>query len=147
MASQDKLMRYIQYLPPDMKYVIKTFIPISILKKVRKLKKNELPINYKIAKELNEHFYMTSVGYNLDINTRNNYIKYLKKKIIHLNSMYYNTYNIHECYQITTNKQVTNNLIENKKIELLMATLMYSIHNEYYTTSSDQLQCYNIIET
>ena len=79
MTSQDKIMKYINYLPPDMKYVIKTFIPISILKTVRKIRKNELPRNYRIAKALNEHFYMTSVGYKLDINSVNNYIKPAKK--------------------------------------------------------------------
>ena len=146
MTSQDKVMKYIQYLPPDMKYVIKTFIPISILKKVRKIRENELPRNYRIAKALNEHFYMTSVGYKLDINTSNNYIKYLERQLIHLNRQFTNTFNIHECYKLTTSKMVTTNMLRDKKKDLLLPTIMYYLHNEYYTTSSYQLQSYNIIE-
>jgi hypothetical protein len=146
MTSQDKIMKYIQYLPPDMKYVIKTFIPISILKKVRKIKENELPIHYRIAKALNEHFYMTSVGYKLDINSVNNYINFLDRRLVHLNRKFNDTFNIHECCQLTTSKIVTKNLLRDKKKDLLLPTIMYYLHNEYYAISSHQLQSYNIIE-
>lgn len=146
MASEDNIMKYIKYLPHDMKYVIKTFIPISVLKKVRKIKENELPRNYKIAKALNEHFYMTSAGYKLDINTNNNYIKYLERQLSHLNRQFNDTFNIHECYQLTTSKTVAKHMLQDKKDRTLLPRIMYSIHNEYYLTSSHQLQSYNIIE-
>lgn len=145
-ASQDKLMRYIQYLPPDMKYVIKTFIPISILKRVRKIRENELPRNYRIAKALNEHFYITSIGYKLDINSVNNYINYLERRLVQLNRKFNDTFNIHECYQIMSNKTLAKNMLEDKKTDLLLPTIMYYLHNEYYTASSHQLQSYNILE-
>ena len=89
---------------------------------------------------------MTSVGYKLDINTSNNYIKYLERQLIHLNRQFTNTFNIHECYQLTTSKMVTTNMLSDKKKDLLLPTIMYYLHNEYYTTSSYQLQSYNIIE-
>ena len=146
MTSQDKIMKYIKYLPPDMKYVIKTFIPISILKTVRKIRKNELPRNYIIAKALNEHFYMTSVGYKLDINSVNNYINFLERRLVHLNRKFHDTFNIHECCQLTTSKTVTSNLLKDKKADLWLPTIMYYLHSDYYATSSYQLQSYNIIE-
>jgi len=146
MTSQDNVMKYIKCLPYDLENIIKNYIPISILKKVRKIRENELPRNYRIAKALNEHFYMTSIGYNLDINRVNNYIKYLERRIIHLTSQFNDTFNIHQCYQATTYKRVAKQTLEDKKMELLLPTIMYLIHSEYYTASSHQLQSYNIIE-
>lgn len=146
MASEDNVMKYIKCLPPDMKYVIKTFIPISVLKKVRKIKENELPRNYKIAKALNEHFYMTSVGYKLDINSVNNYINFLERRLVHLNRKFNDTFNTSEFCQLTTSKIVTTNLLKDKKADVLLPTIMYYLHNKYYANSSYQLQSYNIIE-
>ena len=146
MTSEDKLMRYIKYLPLELENIIKNYIPISILKRVRKIKDNELPRNYRIAKALNEHFYMTSTGYNLDILTCNTNIKYLERRLIHLNRQFNDTFNIHECYQITNNKLITQTSIKNKQKSSLFATILYCLHKEYHDTSSDQLQSYNIIE-
>ena len=67
--------------PPELKRLICSYIPISVLRKVRKIRQDELPKNYKIAKALNDQLYKIYYGYKLDIDItpiKDRVNKYLK---------------------------------------------------------------------
>ena len=58
--------------------IIKSYLPISIIKKCRKIKLYELPINYNLFKDINEHFYLKKLSNDIDHNAMKQHLKVLK---------------------------------------------------------------------
>ena len=67
MIDEDIIIRQLNRMPYDMIYTINKFLPVSLLKKLRKIHKSELPINYKLIFDLNDYLYLKYIGYDIDI--------------------------------------------------------------------------------
>ena len=81
MIDEDIIIRQLNRMPYDMIYTIKQFLPVSLLKKLRKIHKSELPINYKLIFDLNNYLYMKYLNYDIDIKFNEICIKTLKKRL------------------------------------------------------------------
>ena len=81
MIDEDIIIQQLNRMPYDMIYTIKQFLPVSLLKKLRKIHKSELPINYKLIFDLNNYLYMKYLNYDIDIKFNEICIKTLKKKL------------------------------------------------------------------
>ena len=78
--SEDRAMRYVNRMPPELIRYIKQYLPISLLKKVRKIRKNEIPLNYRLCIDLNDYFYKKYIGFDITIKASHWSISILKKK-------------------------------------------------------------------
>ena len=78
--SDDRVMRYVNRMPPELIRYIKQYLPISLLKKVRRIRKSEIPLNYRLCKELNYHLYKKYIGFNIDISITKMDIRKLQDK-------------------------------------------------------------------
>jgi len=133
--------------PPELKRLICSYIPISILKTVRKIRQDELPKNYKIAKELNDHFYRVHYGYKLDIMSCQSRIHYLKNQLIYTDQRFINSFNINDCYNLTGKKMEIQESINECEESMVLPGILYRLYKETYHTSTLQLEAFNIIET
>ena len=77
--SEDRAMRYVNRMPPELIRYIKQYLPISLLKKVRKIRKNEIPLNYRLCIDLNDYFYKKYIGFDITIKSCYWSISILKK--------------------------------------------------------------------
>ena len=133
--------------PPELKRLICSYMPISVLRKVRKIRQCELPNNYKIAKALNDHFYMVHYGYKLDTMSCQSRIHYLKNQLIYTDQRFMNSFNINDCYNLTSKKLEIQESIKECEESMILPTLLYALYKEPYDTSTLQLEAFNIIET
>ena len=81
MIDEDIIIRQLNRMPYDMIYTIKQFLPVSLLKKMRKIHKSELPINYKLIFDLNNYLYIKYISYDIDIKAIEFSIKTIKNKL------------------------------------------------------------------
>ncbi len=133
--------------PPELKRLICSYMPISVLRKVRKIRQCELPNNYKIAKALNDHFYMVHYGYKLDTMSCQSRIHYLKNQLIYTDQRFMNSFNINDCYNLTSKKLEIQESIKECEESMILPTLLYTLYKEPYDISTQQLDEFNIIET
>ena len=133
--------------PPELKRLICSYIPISVLRKVRKIRQDELPKNYKIAKALNDHFYMVHYGYKLDTMSCQSRIHYLKNQLIYTDQRFMNSFNINDCYNLTSKKLEIQESIKECEESMVLPGILYALYKEPYDTSTLQLEAFNIIET
>ena len=132
--------------PPELKRIIKSYIPISVLKTLRKIKSKELPKNYKIASELNNHFYMIHTGYKLDIMGFTFRLHSLEKQLVQINHLFTDSFNIDKCFHLANKKQYILQCINECKKSMIIPELLYIAYTEPYETSSKQFKSFNIIE-
>jgi len=139
------ILKIIDRLPFELMDIIKSYLPISIIKKCRKIKLYELPINYNLFKDINEHFYLKKLSNNIDHNAMKQHLKVLKKQY----SQKINIYNsiisipswfkdIKDCIKITSQIQIIEKAIDNYHS-------LEPILNEEYYTSIIHLKNFNII--
>ncbi len=140
------LFNYKGYIPLELVGIIKSYIPISILKTLRKLKPHELPKNYILSKALHEHFYMTSIGYSLNANMCNIRIISLEKQIQQINIAFNNSFKINHCVDISTQKIAISQDLDVTKNCKDIYDFLFKLYDDYYQTSSEQLNSYKIIE-
>jgi len=133
--------------PPELKRLICSYIPISVLKKVRKIRQDELPNNYTIAKALNDHFYKIHYGYKLDMISCESRIHYLKNQLIYTDKRFMNSFNINDCYNLTSKKILIQKSIKECEESMVLPGILYALYKEPYDISSQQLNTFNIIET
>jgi hypothetical protein len=133
--------------PPELKRLICSYMPISVLRKVRKIRQCELPNNYKIAKALNDHFYMVHYGYKLDMMSCQNRLHYFEKQLLYTDQRFMNSFNINDCYNLTSKKLEIQESIKECEESMILPTLLYTLYKEPYDTSTLQLEAFNIIET
>ena len=133
--------------PPELKRLICSYIPISVLKKVRKISQDELPNNYKIAKALNDHFYKIHYGYKLDMMSCNSRIHYLKNQLVYTDQRFINSFNINDCYNLTSKKIEIQESIKECEECMVLPGILYILYKESYDISALQLESFNIIET
>jgi len=132
--------------PPELKRMICSYIPLSVMKKVRKIRQDELPKNYKIAKALNDHFYMVHTGYKLDTMSYQSRIHYLENQLIYTEQRFINSFNINSCYDLTSKKQEIQESIRECKESMVLPTVLYTLYKDPYDISCRQLDAFNIIE-
>jgi hypothetical protein len=132
--------------PPELKRLICSYIPISILKKIRKIRQDELPNNYKIAKALNDYFYKVHYGYKLDMMSCQNRIHYFEKQLEYNKQLFVNTFKVAKCIDLTSEKLKFQESINNCNASMVLPSILYSLYKESYDISSQQLDAFNIIE-
>ena len=146
MIDEDIIIRQLNRMPYDMIYTIKQFLPVSLLKKLRKIHKSELPINYKLIFDLNDYLYLKYIGYDIDIKAIEfsiilikNQLQESKRKIVNPFSLeYWNTNSI-------SNENVRQEI--NKREKLIKENkLLYDYFYDKYINSTIHSQNLNIIE-
>jgi hypothetical protein len=146
MIDEDIIIRQLNRMPYDMIYTINKFLPISLLKKLRKIHKSELPINYKLIFDLNDYLYLKYIGYDIDIKAIEfsitlikNQLQESKRKIVNPFSLeYWNTNSI-------SNENVRQEI--NKREKLIKENkLLYDYFYDKYVNSTIHSQNLNIIE-
>ncbi len=146
MIDEDIIIRQLNRMPYDMIYTIKQFLPVSLLKKLRKIHKSELPINYKLIFDLNDYLYLKYIGYDIDIKAiefsitlLKNQLQESKRKIVNPFSLEYWNYNS------ISNEYVRQEI--NKREKLLKENkLLYDYFYDKYVNSTIHSQNLNIIE-
>jgi hypothetical protein len=146
MIDEDIIIRQLNRMPYDMIYTINKFLPISLLKKLRKIHKSELPINYKLIFDLNDYLYIKYIGYDIDIKAiefsitvLKNQLQESKRKIINPFSFKYWT------LEYFSNEYVRQEI--NKREKLIKENkLLYDYFYDKYVNSTIHSQNLNIIE-
>ena len=146
MIDEDIIIRQLNRMPYDMIYTINKFLPISLLKKLRKIHKSELPINYKLIFDLNDYLYLKYIGYDIDIKAiefsitvLKNQLQESKRKIINPFSFKYWT------LEYFSNEYVRQEI--NKREKLIKENkLLYDYFYDKYVNSTIHSQNLNIIE-
>lgn len=145
MNSDDKLLRYVRYLPQDLVRYTKPYLPISLVKQVRKIRKTELPLNYRICKDLNDYFYTKYIGCDVDIKYLQFSIDILKNKQLHSKGVV-NPFSLEFWQDPFTNN--SNIHTEIAKKELLIDNLKTTMDYYYpiYCQSASHLNNFKILE-
>ena len=133
--------------PPELKRLICSYIPISVLKKIRKIRQDELPNNYKIAKALNDQLYKDHYGYTLDMISCQNRIQYFEKQLEYNKQLFANTFKVGKCIDLTSKKMEIQESIKECEESMVLPSLLYALYKEPYDISTQQLDEFNIIET
>ena len=146
MLAAALILRQLNRMPYDMIYTINKFLPVSLLKKLRKIHKSELPINYKLIFDLNDYLYLKYIGYDIDIKAIEfsitlikNQLQESKRKIINPFSFKYWT------LEYFSNEYVRQEI--NKREKLIKENkLLYDYFYDKYVNSTIHSQNLNIIE-
>jgi len=79
MTNSDlEILNYVNRLPIELVRYIKSYLPISILKKCRKIKLYELPVKFSIFKDITDHFHFKKMSNDIDHNAMIQHLKVLK---------------------------------------------------------------------
>ena len=143
---EDTLIKYIGMLPPELVRYIKQYLPITLLKKLRRIHDIEFPLNYRLCKEMNDYFYQKYIGFNMDISSIKMNIKRLQTKKIQNKSTVFNPFSVNFWTTEFTNDTSIDNEIsrQEKNIELFQIIMNY--YQDYYNHNVIQLRNYNIID-
>ena len=140
-AKETELLQYTNTrLPYELKNIIKSYLPIHVVKKCRKIKKDEIPINYLVCKGLNDHFYKKYLGYELDINYKKHRIEMLKTRYIANKDKYFNPY-CFDAWKALYNNSVT---IKNEIWETESRINECKIFRDYYYTYHYKSSCQHL---
>ena len=141
----DKLLNYIDRLPYELVDIIKTYIPINIIKYTRKINYNELPIKYRILKEIMNYYDYKKMGYEIDNSAYEQHLKILKIQKFQKLNIYNSTISIPSWFSdikdnVNIIKQISNleKLIDENKKNI-------DFSNEKYNTSRIHLKNFKII--
>jgi len=141
----DKLLNYIDRLPYELVDIIKTYIPINIIKYTRKINYNELPIKYRILKEIINYYDCKKMGYEIDNSAYEQHLKILKIQKFQKLNIYNSTISIPSWFSdikdnVNIIKQISNleKLIDENKKNI-------DFSNEKYNTSRIHLKNFKII--
>lgn len=145
MDSDDKVLRYVRYLPQDLVRYTRPYLPVSLVKKVRKIRKTELPLNYRICKDLNDYFYMKYIGCDVDIKYLQFSIDILKNKQLQ-NKRAVNPFSLDFWRYPFTNDSYIRNDIANKEDRIAKLKTMMNYYYPMYCQSTSHLNNFKIIE-
>ena len=146
MIDEDIIIRQLNRMPYDMIYTIKQFLPVSLLKKLRKIHKSELPINYKLIFDLNDYLYLKYIGYDIDIKAIEFSITLLKNQLQESKRKIVNPFS----FEYWNNNSISNENVRqeiNKREKLIKENkLLYDYFYDKYVNSTIHSQNLNIIE-
>lgn len=146
MSNSDLLiLNKINLLPWELVDIIKSYLPISVIKKCRKIKLYELPLNYRIFKDICDHFYLKKMSNEIDHKAMQQHLKVLQIQYCQKHNIYNSIISISswfkdikECVHITSQIQTIERAIDNY-------ILLERILNEEYYTSITHLNNFKII--
>ena len=146
MTNSDlEILNYVNLLPIELVRYIKSYLPISILKKCRKIKLYELPLNYRIFKDICDHFYLKKISNEIDHKAMKQHLKVLKIQYCQKQNIYNSIISvsswfkdIKDCVNITSQIQTIERAIDTYN-------LSEKILNEEYYTSIIHLNNFKII--
>jgi len=144
--KQDTTIKYVNMLPPELVRYIKEYLPISVIKTVRKLHEHELPINYLICKDLNDYFYKKFLGFGLTINSCKWNISMLQNKKIQNSRTVFNPFSV-DFWQtpFTTNTSIDKEIME-KENSIQIYKSFRDYYKDYYRQTILHMRNYKIIE-
>ena len=146
MIDEDIIIRQLNRMPYDMIYTINKFLPISLLKKMRKIHKSELPINYKLIFDLNDYLYLKYIGYDIDIKAIEFSIILIKNQLQESKRKIVNPFS----FEYWNNNSISNENVRqeiNKREKLIKENkLLYDYFYDKYVNSTIHSQNLNIIE-
>ena len=145
-VDDNMLLQYINKLPTDLIRYTKPYLSISIVKKVRKIHKNELPLNYIVCKDLNDFFYKKYIGYKLDIKILQFNISQLKNKQLQNKRNIVNPCSFEFWQDPFTNDSCIYNEIGKKENQIKMLEDYMNYYFYYYFQSSEHLYNFKIME-
>jgi hypothetical protein len=144
--SEDRaIMRYVNRMPLELIRYIKQYLPISLLKKVRKIHEYEFPLNYRLCIDLNDYFYKKYIGFDITIKSCYWSISILKKKELQEKSKTVNPFTIDFWQDLfSDNLSIQNQIITKEKSIKIYQSFM-DHYKEYYDQSTIHLRNHNII--
>jgi len=146
MIDEDIIIRQLNRMPYDMIYTINKFLPVSLLKKLRKIHKSELPINYKLIFDLNDYLYLKYIGYDIDIKAIEFSITLIKNQLQESKRKIVNPFSL----EYWNNNSISNENVRqeiNKREKLIKENkLLYDYFYDKYVNSTIHSQNLNIIE-
>jgi hypothetical protein len=145
MNSDDKVLRYVRYLPQDLVRYTRPYLPISIVKKVRKIRKTELPLNYRICKDLNDYFYMKYIGCDVDIKYLQFSIDVLKNKHIQSKRVV-NSFSLDFLLDPLANDSFVRTEIAKKEDDIANLNTLMNYYYPMYYQSTTHLNNFKILE-
>lgn len=138
---QHTLIQYTNRLPPELIRYIKDYLPISVLKTVRKIQKHELPVKYSLCKDLNDHFYKKYIGFDIDIKMCKRSISMLQHKKDFFNPFSFDFWQTPITNDILIHKETE---AKQKCIHLYQWLLVH--YQTYHNQSTIHLTNYKIFE-
>ena len=144
MDSDDKVLRYVRYLPQDLVRYTRPYLPISLVRKVRKIRKTELPLNYRICKDLNDYFYTKYIGCDVDIKYLQFSIDVLKNKQLHKSVV--SPFSLNFWQDPLTNDSYIRTEIAKKEGLINNLKTMMNYYYPMYCQSTSHLNNFKIIE-
>lgn len=144
MNSDEKVLRYVRYLPQDLVRYTRPFLPISLIKQVRKIRKTELPLNYRICKDLNDYFYTKYIGCDVDIKYLQFSIDVLKNKQLHKRPVSPFSLNFWQD-PLTNDSYIRTEIAKKESLIDNLKTMMNYYYPMYYQSTS-HLNNFKIIE-
>ena len=145
MDSDDNVLRYVRYLPQDLVRYTRPYLPISLVKKVRKIRKTELPLNYRICKDLNDYFYMKYIGCDVDIKYLQFNIELVKNKHLETKRLF-NPLSLDCLLDPFASISYIRNDIANKEDRIAKLKTMMNYYYPMYCQSTSHLNNFKIIE-
>jgi len=144
--SNHKVIRYVNRLPPELVRYIKQYLPISLLKTVRRIHTNELPLKYCVCKDLNDYFYKKYIGFDIMIKSSHRSISILTRKEALEKSKIINPFTFDFWQDVFTDTHSIKSLIEANKHCIQIYQSFMDHYREYYEQSVTHLHDYRIIE-
>lgn len=143
--SEDRAMRYVNRMPPELIRYIKQYLPISLLKKVRKIRKNEIPLNYRLCIDLNDYFYKKYIGFDITIKASHWSISILKKKELQEKMKTVNPFTFDFWQDVFSGSPSIKSQIEAKENCIQIYQSFMEHYKEYYDQSTIHLRNYKLI--
>ena len=143
--SEDRAMRYVNRMPPELIRYIKQYLPISLLKKVRKIRKNEIPLNYRLCIDLNDYFYKKYIGFDITIKASHWSISILKKKELQEKMKTVNPFTFDFWQDVFSGSPSIKSQIEAKENCIQIYQSFMDHYKEYYDQSIIHLRNYKLI--
>ena len=143
--SEDRAIRYVNRMPPELIRYIKQYLPISLLKKVRKIRKNEIPLNYRLCIDLNDYFYKKYIGFDITIKASHWSISILKKKELQEKMKTVNPFTFDFWQDVFSGSPSIKSQIEAKENCIQIYQSFMDHYKEYYDQSIIHLRNYKLI--
>jgi hypothetical protein len=132
-------------MPPELIRYIKQYLPISLLKKVRKIRKNEIPLNYRLCIDLNDYFYKKYIGFDITIKASHWSISILKKKELQEKMKTVNPFTFDFWQDVFSGSPSIKSQIEAKENCIQIYQSFMDHYKEYYDQSIIHLRNYKLI--
>ena len=139
------ILQKINTLPFELIDIIKSYLPISILKKCRKIKLYELPVKYRIFKDITDHFHFKKMSNDIDHNAMKQHLNILKIQYCQKLNIYNSIISVSSWFKdIKDNVNIISQIQQTERtIDTYILT--EKILNEEYYTSIIHLNNFKII--